>query len=93
MDMHNAMKCGYDYESKRRVVRGDDFICSRYVRSVVRHDNMFGGKVPACMKNYRPIVGYVVQISQGSAHRYFPNKAIKLRRLPIFFTFSVLRSG
>lgn len=88
--MHNAMKCGYDDEPKReRIVQGNDNICSGYVRSTMVDENMFEVKWQAGMKSPRTMVSFVVHVPKGNAHRYFPNKAIKLRRLPIFFIFSV----
>ena len=89
--MHNAMKCGYDDEPRReRMVQGNDNICSGYVSSIMVAENMFEVKWQAGMRSFRTMGSFVVHVSEGNAHHYFPNKAIKLRRLPIFFIFSVL---
>lgn len=89
--MHNAMKCGYDGGPKRgRIVQGNDIICSEYVRSTRVDDNMFQIKLHARTRRPRTAGCFVMRVSKENPHHDFPNKAIKLRRLPIFFTFSVL---
>ena len=42
------------------------------------------------MRRALTVVSFVGHVSKENAHHDFPNKAIKLRRLPIFFTLSVL---
>lgn len=87
--MPNAMKCGYDGEpEKGKIVQGND-ICSRYVRSIGVDGTMFEVTQHVRMRP-RTGVTFDVHVSKENAHHDLPNKAMKLRRLPIFFTFSVL---